>query len=373
MKKISLICAAMLSLLIVTGCGNQEKPAQPPMPVNTYNVEVKDTKVASEFTGTIIARNNVPLRAKVTGYVVEKYIHGGDKVVKGQALYRLDGRAYDSALLAAQASAAQANVVADNARIELERYEILAQNDAVAKQVLDAQRTKAEQAKAAYRASAAQVQLAQDNVNDTIIRAPFDGTLGMDDVDLGTFVAAGQTPLVTVQSTSPILVEFSMTENDYLTLINKNGGSTNLDNLQLRLSDGTIYAHTGRVVEISKAVDPASGKIKLKAEFDNSNNVLLPGMFATVITDGDMIKNAMLVPTKALTQILDKYFVLVVNNEGIVRQVAVKPGATVGMFTVVNGDLKSGEQIIVDGLTKVRPEMKVKPNLITEEQLKKGQ
>ncbi len=371
-KKTLAVIVTLCAAIMVGGCGQKaEKPKQI-IPVNTYKIALTDTNVSTEFSGTILARNSVPVRAKVTGNVVEKYIHGGDTVTEGQPLYRIDSRTYDSALAAARASAAQAGVIAENAQVDLARYQVLADNGAIATQVLDSQRTKAKQAEEAYHASQAQASIAQDNVNDTIVRAPFSGTLNMDDVDQGTFIAAGQTPLVTVQSVDPVLVSFSMNEQDYLALKKKANHDEALNHLQLRLSDGSIYEQEGRVVEVSKSVDAGSGKITVKAEFNNPDHVLLPGMFATVMTTGDVLKNAILVPTKAIIQILDKNFILVISDDNTVRQVPVQVGPTAGVFTVVRGDLKVNEQVLVDGITKVKVGMQVKPTVLTKQEVEAG-
>lgn len=358
-------------MLLMAGCTKQEAKPQQALAVNTYKVVVQDATISEEYAGSILARNQVPVRSRVTGNVVEKYIHGGQYVEEGTPLYRIDSRSYDSALAAAQAGAAQASVLADNARIDLERYEVLAQNDAVAKQVLDAQRAKASQSEAAYRAAMAQVSIAKDNVNDTIIRAPFSGTLGMDDVDLGTFVAAGQVPLVTIQSTNPVLVQFSMSEEQYLQA-KQESNQGDLGALQLRLSNGSMYPITGKVVEVSKALQQGSGQITLKAEFDNPQETLLPGMFATIVSHSKEVKNAILIPTKALVQILDKDFVMVVDANGKVVQRAVKRGAVQGYFTVVTGDIHDGDEVIVDGLTKVKPGMDVKATILSKQEIEKG-
>ena len=167
------------------------------------------------------------VHARVTGYVVEKFVKGGDQVVAGQPLYRIDSRQYESNVATAEANVARANADYKNAETDLDRYETLASQDAIARQRVDTQRSATEQAKAAVEAQQAALKIAQDNLGDTIIYAPYSGTLSMDAVDIGTFVNAGSTTLVTIDSVDPIFVEFSMTEQEYLEFMATRSGDEN--------------------------------------------------------------------------------------------------------------------------------------------------
>lgn len=342
--------------------------------VTSYSLVEQDTVIAHEFSGTVVARDKVPVRARVTGYVTDKYVTNGQRVEAGQALYKIDSRSYQASLLSAQASAAQASSAAQNANVDLKRYEALAAQDAIARQTLDAQRSAYEQNEALYQAQLAAVKIAQDNLEDTVVTAPFSGTLSMDAVDAGTFVTAGSTALVTIQSTDPVYVEFSISENEYLSMMkaNKEKGLDGLGDLSLRLSDGSTYAYKGKVVEVSKNLDSGVGKVILKAAFANPDKLLLPGMFATVISSSEVVPNAKMVPTKSILAVMDKNFIYVVGNDGTLRQVPIQKGATQGLWTLVSGDIKSGDHILVDGVAKVKAGMQVKETLITKAEVEKN-
>ncbi len=363
------ITLALTGMLLATGCGTQstQTGATQAVAVNAYKVTAEDTTVEYAFPGTIIAKNEVPVRSRVSGHVIEKYINGGEQVEAGQALFKLDSRQYEASLAAAQASAAQTNANYQNAKLDLGRYETLAKENAIAMQQVDTQRSATEQTRAAYEASEAQVKIAQDNLNDTVVYAPFSGTLRMDDVDLGTFVTAGSTALVTISSTDPVYVEFSLSEAEYLNFMKK---ATPVEGqLQLRLSDGTIYGEMGKIAQISKSLESGTGKLEVKAEFPNAGKLLIPGMYGTVISNSEKVSNAILIPQKALVQILDKNFVMVVDADGKVKQVPVTLGATKGKFILVSSGLSAGDQVIVDGLTKVKAGMAVKATYLTKEQI----
>lgn len=365
-----MLAVLAVSALLVAGCGSQQQQGTD-VAVNSYKIVSQNAQVDQTYTGTIKAENSVAVHARVTGYVVEKYVKGGDQVVAGQPLYRIDSRQYESNVATAEANVARANADYQNAETDLGRYETLASQDAIARQRVDTQRSATEQAKAAVEAQQAALKIAQDNLGDTIIYAPYSGTLSIDAVDVGTFVNAGSTTLVTIDSVDPIFVEFSMTEQEYLEFMNsRSGDETSGTNLKLRLANGEEYkSGVGSVVQAARTLDPSTGKLILKASFPNPDHLLLPNMFATVISPGEQLTNAILVPTKAIVQIMDKNFVYVIGQDGTVSQKAIELGGTTGAFTIVKSGLVDGDEIVVDGLTKVKNGAKVQATELTKSQI----
>lgn len=365
------IVAGLAMMLVVAGCGKEEAQQQA-VAVNTYKIVATDTQIATYFNGTVTSQNSTAIHARVSGHVVEKYVNGGEQVVKGQPLFRLDSRQYEANLASAQANAASSNASYLNAERDLQRYQQLANEDAIARQTLDTQASTTEQQKAALAANDAAVRIAQDNLQDTVIYAPFDGTLEMDDVDLGAYVTAGSTTLVTINTVDPVYVEFAMSEAEYLDFM-KNKQGQNLANvpLQLRLSDGSIYQYTGTLVQAAKNLDSTSGQLMFKASFPNPQHMLLPNMYASVVSPGDIIKDAILVPTKAITYVLDKSFVFTVDENGKVTQTPVETSGTQGIYTIVKSGIKPGTTVVVDGLTKIRNGVTVNPTALTKDQIEK--
>lgn len=365
------IVAGLAMMLVVAGCGKEEAQQQA-VAVNTYKIVATDTQIATSFNGTVTSQNSTAIYARVSGHVVEKYVNGGEQVVKGQPLFRLDSRQYEANLASAQANAASSNASYLNAERDLQRYQQLANEDAIARQTLDTQASTTEQQKAALAANDAAVRIAQDNLQDTVIYAPFDGTLEMDDVDLGAYVTAGSTTLVTINTVDPVYVEFAMSEAEYLDFM-KNKQGQNLANvpLQLRLSDGSIYQYTGTLVQAAKNLDSTSGQLMFKASFPNPQHMLLPNMYASVVSPGDIIKDAILVPTKAITYVLDKSFVFTVDENGKVTQTPVETSGTQGIYTIVKSGIKPGTTVVVDGLTKIRNGVTVNPTALTKDQIEK--
>ena len=192
----------------------------------------------------------------------------------------------------------------------------------------------------------------------------------MDDVNIGTFASAGQTPLVTISSADPLYVQFDMSESEYLSLTkNKSGTETLGDTLKLRLADGSIYQETGKIVQINPGL--TGGQLTMKAAYANPDNLLVPGMYATVVSDAEIAKGSILVPTKALVQLLNRDMLDVVVD-GKVQQKAVKLGATYGIYTIIESGIDENDEIIVEGQNKVRVGQAVAPEETTREALEQA-
>lgn len=361
--------AAVLTAGLLSGCGSDQQQAMPNAKVDTFKVFTSDTPIQRQYTGTVEALQEVPVKAKVSGTVTEKYVSGGERVTAGQPLYRLDTRTYRSSLASAQADAARAAATYQNAQTDLARYEKLIAGGAISRQVYDTQKAAVSEYKSAVNAAQAQVQIARDNLNDTIVTAPFTGTLSMDDVNVGTYATAGTTPLVTISSSDPLYVQFDMSEAEYLNLVREHGGTSALgDSLKLQLSDGSEYGYTGKIVQINPSMN--GGQISFKAAFPNPGNLLMPGMFTTVVSDSQVAANSLLVPTQAIIPLLDKNMVDVVVG-GKVVQKPVNVIGTYGLYSIISSGLNPGDEVIVAGQAKVVSGQAVQAVEVTKATLEK--
>lgn len=365
---VSVLCAVAVTGVFTGGCGKQQAAQNvQATKVTTFRPFTSDTPIVYEYTGTVAALQEVPVRARVSGTIMEKYINGGDTVTEGQPLYRIDTRQYESALASARANQAQCGATYQNSLSDLARYDQLVAIDGISRQMYDTQKSLTEQYLAAYNAAGAQVQLAQDNLDDTIVRAPFNGKLSLDDVNIGTYATAGNTSLVTISSTDPVYITFDMSETEYLQMSRKNVNMNVWGNdLKLRLSDGSIYGSTGHIVQVSPGL--TSGQLSLKAEFANPDGLLVPGMYGTIVSDTEIAANSLLIPTQALIPLLNKNMVdVVVDNK--VMQKAVEVGGTYGNYTVITGGLSTDDVIIVEGQGKVTVGQPVAGEEISREKL----
>lgn len=377
MKYRKLAAAVMAAGLLFSGgvflggCGSSQQAAgqKQTIKVSTFKPFKSDTPIMREYTGSIMALQEVPVRSKVSGTVMEKYITGGQQVTEGQPLYRLDTRNYNSQLANAQAQAAQASANYENAATDLARYDQLIAAGAISQKVYDNQKAAVDAYKGAVDAAEAQVAIASTNLGDTIVTAPFNGKLSMDDVNIGTFATAGTTSLVTISSSDPIYVQFDMSENEYLSLNKSHDGQdpSGLGNsLKLRLSDGSIYGETGKIVQVNPSM--SGGQLSMKASFPNPDNLLVPGMYAAVVSDNEIAKGSLLIPTKALVQLLNKDIVDVVVD-GKIAQKAVKVGGTYGIYTIIESGLDENDVIVVDGQNKVQVGQAVDTEETTKDKL----
>ncbi|MFA6076421.1 MAG: efflux RND transporter periplasmic adaptor subunit [Negativicutes bacterium] len=331
--------------------------------VKVMKVIVQDTPIIYTYAGQVYARDSVDLRANVTGRIVEKLFKGGDYVEKGQPLYRIDRRIYETAVLNAEAQLAQAQVTLSNIHEDTLRNQQLGQNGAISKQTLDTQIASEGEQTAVVEAYRAKLQQAKNDLNDTVVVAPISGRVAVNEISTGNYVQAGATTLTTVSSLEPVYVQFSMSENEYLRL-NKERNEGKMgnwgDHVRIKLSSGGNYPLDGKVVETDSQMAQNSGALVLKAEFANPKKMLLPGMFAKVEVTGEVRKNAMLIPQRAVQQILDKTFVMTISADNKVQSRPIILGIKIGNLWMVESGLQPTDTVIVEGLLKARPDMTVK-------------
>lgn len=367
-----------LSLILVgfllAGCGSA--PAQVPpkaVPVKAVQVIQQDVAKVHEYAGQIQGKNDVKIQARVSGNIVEKMVSGGDMVKAGQPLFRIDSIQYESTLLSAQAQLVQAEANWENSRLDTERYQSLLNAAAIAEQRLTTQKATERQNEAIVASYRALVKKAQDDVNSTLVVSPIDGRIDVNDVGIGTYVQAGTTTLVTVGAQDPVFVQFSMSENEYLNLrqvaqeqvVSSGWG----EDVAITLSNGAVYPLKGKVTQADRSLANNSGTLTLKAAFANPEGILIPGMFARVKIAGIPVKNAVLVPQRAVQQVLDKALVMVVGEGSKAEPRPVILGDKVGSYYLVKEGLTVNDTIVVEGLTKVQEGMALDVTIVTPAEL----
>jgi len=352
-----MLALALAASALLAGCGGQKQQAAGgAAQVKAMKVLLQDTPGVSEYAGQIAGKDEVKVQSKVSGRVVEKYFHGGDFVQAGQPLYRIDSRQYESAVLQAQATLAQSQATLANAQTDLGRDQELLASDAISEQQVTTQQANVNAYSAAAAANQALLQKAQQDLSDTVVYAPMSGQVSVDDVAIGTFATAGNTNLVTIGTTDPVFVTFSISETEYLKFRNiqqMQSGSGNGITVAIRLSDGTTYPLDGRIVQADRALTQNSGTLTVKALFGNPDGLLLPGMFARVKLTGETVPNAILVPQRAVQQLLDKTFVMVVGADGKSEARKIELGQQVGSYYIVKSGLSAEDTVIVEGLSSL--------------------
>lgn len=368
------VLIVMCLLITITGCSSQQVAKQPPLSTKVKVMQVirRNTPITYEFVGQIIAENEVLLKARVSGNIVSKMVNGGDAISKGQPLFEIDRRQYEAALLRSQALLAQSEAALSNSRLDVARYQTLAEEKAIAGQILDNIVSAERQNSALVNSNKALVQQAKDDLQDTLISAPLSGRIDIKDLSIGSFVQAGQTVLATVSSVDPIYVQFSMSENEYLRF-NQSAQEVSPtqwgNNLKLVLSDGSEYPFTGFIDQIDRGLAQDTATLTMKAIFKNPNKLLIPGMFARVEAQGEIREGAMLIPQRAIQQVLGKTFVTVVGEGNKAEQRTVKEGPHIGNLCVIEEGLTSNDYVVVEGLAKCPPGTALDLEMIDLEQL----
>lgn len=359
---------------LVAGCGGDQAAQGPKAtPVKAMQVIQRDAPLAFEYAGQVQGKDEVKIQARVSGNVVEKMVAGGEYVHKGQPLFRIDSRPYESALLSTQAELAKSEANLNNSRIDTQRYRELLAADAISEQSVTTQESVEQQNESVVNSNRALVKKAQDDLNDTVIVSPLDGRMDVNDVSVGTYVQAGSTTLATVGSIDPVFVQFSMSENEYLKLAELQAGGASAggwgSNVSITLSNGTKYPVTGSVAQVDRSLADNSGTLTIKALFANPDSILIPGMFARVKIEGEVIPGAILIPQRAVQQLLDKSFVTVVGAEDKAETRPVKLGEKVGSFWIVEEGLTVDDVVVVEGLTKIQDGIPLAVTLTTPEEL----
>ena len=375
--------------------------AAAPPEVEVAAVEQRDLPVKREWVGTLDGMVNAAIKAQVTGYLLRQNYAEGSFVRKGQLLFEIDPRPFQAAadqatgqLAQAQAQLAQAQAGAVQAQAQLataeanqrkaqldeDRYVPLAQQQAVTQQDLDnarqnnqamiaqvaAAKAQVETAKAQIQAARAGVtaaeaalETARVNLGFTRLTSPIDGIAGAATTQVGNLVGPAGSAVTTVSTLDPIKANFTVSEQEYLSLTRTDA----LHKLQLHLvlADGSLHPEPGRFSFADRQVDPATGSIQLTGLFPNPGNTLRPGQYAKVRAVIGVRAGALLVPQRAVTDTQGTYTVAVVDPGNTVRFASVKVGDQVGSDWIVDEGLKPGERVVTDGLFHIRPGAAVTP------------
>lgn len=370
--KAAVAVLAAATVFSLVGCGGEKAAAPQATLVKSMQVIKRDTPLVYDYTGFVQAQQEMELKAQVSGQITGKYFNGGDTVQQGQVLYTIDPRTYRANLLQAQANLANARAALATASVDAERYTKLYEQSAVSKQTLDNAIMARDQAQASVNAQEAIVENAQIDMNETNVTAPFTGRIDTTALEVGNYVTDGQTTMATISNTDPVFVEFSIAEPEYLKLANaavERGEAAPLENLSIVLSDGSTYDLPGRIAEVNRALTNNTGTLTIKALFDNPNRVLLPGMFAHVQATAGTRQNALLIPQRAVVEMMYKKFVYVIGADNKVEMREVTLGPRVGRLWMVESGLNGDENLVVEGTGKITAGALVNPETMTEAEL----
>jgi membrane fusion protein (multidrug efflux system) len=361
MKKLNNIvlisATSILGFAACKGPAQNQAPVMPPTPVNVTDAAVSTAVYYDKYPATVVALNQVELRSQVSGFITGIFFKEGEIVQKGKALYEIDRRKYEAAYLQAQANVASAKASYERAKKDDDRYQRLAEQDAVARQILDNAKATLETSRSQLAAAEASLAAVRTDLDYSMIKAPFTGRIGISQVKLGAQVSPGTTLLNTLSSENPIGVDFVINENEisrYASLQSRSSDST----FRLQLPNGSPYPHTGKLLAIDRGVDNQTGTVKIRVEFSNPDDQLKDGMSGVLQVLNDQSGNRLIIPYKAVTEQLGEYFVFVAKDSIAIQQ-KVHLGPKLGDRIVIMDGIQQGDKIITDGFQRLRDSSKI--------------
>ena len=355
-----LTCAAAL---LLAACDKEKAAPAPVVPVvQVVEAAQRDVPITMEWVGAMDGNINAAIRPQVTGYLIKQNYREGDMVKKGQLLFEIDPRTFEAAVDEATGIRAQKVARLETTSANLARIKPLAEKNAVSQKDLDDATGAFQSAKAELEAADANLKTAKLNLGFTKITSPITGIAGIAKAQIGDLLSPSGGELTTVSSVDPIKVYFNISEQEYLkvaTAADAAGKKAQDVPLDLILVDGSIYGHRGKVSVLNRQVDVATGTFKVASLFPNPNNLLRPGQFGRIRATMQVVKGAVLVPQRAVTEMQGKFLLAVVGADNKVDVRPVVVGERVGSEWLIAQGLKAGEKVIAEGTQKVRPGMTV--------------
>ena len=364
----AVLCMLLSLMLLACEEGGKGAPGSSgPREVVIIKLEPRREVYTTALAGRIASFQVAEVRPQVGGILQQRLFTEGADVKAGQALYQIDPATYEAALDSAQAALMKAEANVTPARLKAERFRELLAIKAVSQQEYDDAQAAFKQAEADVAVNRAAVKTARINLEYTKVRSPISGRIGKSAFTPGALVTANQAQALTsVRQLDPVYVDITQSSQDLLRLRAQftNGelrSAAEEAPVRLKLENGAMYPHEGRLQFTDVSVDESTGMVSLRALFPNPEHILLPGMYVRAVIAEGVDENALLVPQRALRRDpKGQASVLLVDGGGKVDVRLVDVGRTVGDSWQVLSGLKPGDRVIVEGGQNVRPGMSVK-------------
>lgn len=371
-QKIFLTLSAIfyVSFFLLIGCESQKQgPPHAPVPVvTTVTVKTEKVVLTTELPGRTSAYRVAEIRPQVSGLLQKRLFKEGCDVDAGQVLYQIDPAPFEAALGNAKAGFGRAEANLPAVRSRAERYKELLEEKAVSQQEYDDTEASLIQIKADALYWKATMETAKINLGYTKVTAPISGRIGKSNITEGAIVTAYQSiPLATIQQLDPVYADVPQSTTDLLRLKSRFKNSrlkhneTNQKNVKLILEDGTAYSFHGTLQFRDVTVDPTTGSVILRIVFPNPEGLLLPNMFVRAVIQEGINEQAILIPQQAVSRDINgNPVVLIVDAENNAQQRMIKLDRAIGDQWLVLSGIADGDQVIVEGIQKVRPGTAVK-------------
>jgi multidrug efflux system membrane fusion protein len=364
-----------VAALVLAACGdpNAAQQAQAPAVPQVSVAQVVNERITEwdEFTGRLQAPETVNLVPRVSGYIEEVNFSEGALVKKGDLLFRIDPRPFAAEVTRLKAELQSAQSAADLAESDYKRAEKLSSSRAISAELLDSRLARKQQTAATVASVKAALERAVLDFSYTRITAPISGRVSYAMVTTGNYVTAGQSQLTSLMSTDKMYAYFDVDEQSYLKYARLAQAGKRADTrdatanpVYMALADDTAFSHTGSIDFVDNSVNQQTGTIRIRASFANSDNTLLPGLFARIRLVGSDSYDGILIDEKAVGTDLSNKYVLVVNADNQLEYRAVQLGDKVNGLRIVRSGLAATDRIVVNGLQRVMPNMQIEPRLV---------
>ena len=366
---------SLLVLFGLTGCGRSETAGQadtamPPLPVTVVHPTLQEVTDWDAYTGRVEASQTVEIRSRVSGYLDQIRFKDGERVRKGDLLFVIDQRSYLTDLKRAQAELDKTRTKLELAQNDLKRAERLRQSKAISDEEYDSRSKGLAESTATLHAAEAAVDMARLNLDFTQIRSPIDGRIGRELITVGNLVNSDQTLLTTIVSTDPMYVYLDADERSVLKYrrLAAEGRRANDQTrivAELGLMDEAGYPHVGYIDYVDPRLDPSTGTLRVRGIFSNPDELLSSGLFARVRITGEPAQPALTVPDRAIATDQNLKYVWVALADGRIEHRTITPGALQGRDRIILQGLTVDDNVIVGGIAKLRPGMKVRAEPLT--------
>lgn len=351
------------TVALLSGCQNRQGQAgTPEYPV--LSISTADKILNSSYSAIVRGRQDINIYAQVSGKITQVNVKEGEAVKKGQVLFVIDQVPYIAALRAAEANLESAKVGVESAQLDYDNTKALFEHQVVSEYELKSALNALHSAKATLAQMEALEIDARNNLSYTEVSSPADGVVGTLPLREGSLVSANSTePLTTVSDNTSMYVYFSFNENKILELGRQYGNLSNaianMPDIQLQLSDGSLYDHSGRVESISGLINENTGTVSVRAVFPNPDRLLLSGANGSVLIP-QTYKDIILIPQEATYELQDKIFVYKVDD-GRTRNTQIKVSdMSDGKEYIVTEGLKAGDVIVASGAGLLRDGMEIR-------------
>ncbi|WP_294634915.1 efflux RND transporter periplasmic adaptor subunit [uncultured Bacteroides sp.] len=362
-SRLILLACCCLSLF---GCGQGDKTTGKAPEFAVITVNTTTANLTNSYPATIKGKQDVEIRPMVSGFITKLHVDEGSVVRKGQVLFSIDPVQYQAAVNSAKAAVETAKAAVNTQELTVKNKRELNQKNIISNYDLQMAENQLAQVKAQLAQAEAQLVNAKNNLSYTSVTSPSDGIVGTIPYRVGSLVSPSvATPLTTVADISEMFAYFSMTERQLLAMINEGGSIKEIldkmPSVHLQLIDGTIYADSGRVETISGVIDQATGSVNMRALFPNQRNILRSGGTGNVIFQNPM-QNVIMIPQSATTEIQDKKFVFVVQEDNTLKNTEVQVfKLNDGKYYYVTNGLKAGDKIVMEGVQNLRAGVTITP------------